>query len=109
MFHIVVEQMNKLVLFFSDDYEKNLKTTLVGLFQRMFPLNCSELPVAKVSISDWIQFIGAIAIVAGLILVMYELQQSRDMTGDGLLAQQFDVISDRYNTLMGENPSATLY
>lgn len=62
----------------------------------------------KFSVSDKIQIIGAAAIVLSLLLVLFEMQQSRQITGAQLMAQQFDGIADRYLALMGEDSAATL-
>lgn len=71
-------------------------------------LKGASMAQSKVSVEDKIQIIGLIAIVISLLLVLYELQQSRRIAGAELMAQQFDSIADRYLTVMGDNAAATM-
>lgn len=57
----------------------------------------------QMTVGDKVQIIGLVAIVISLLLVLFELQQSRRIAGAQLMAQQFDAITDRYLTVMGEN------
>ena len=63
---------------------------------------------SKVSVGDKIQIVGLVAIVVSLLLVLYELQQSREIAGAELMAQQFDAIADRYLSVMGDDAAKTL-
>ncbi len=62
----------------------------------------------QVSVGDKIQIIGLVAIVISVLLVLYELQQSRRIAGAELMAQQFDAIADRYLAVMGDNAAVTM-
>lgn len=64
--------------------------------------------MSRLSVSDWIQILGASAIAIGLLLVLYELQQGREIAGTQLISDRFTALSSHYDALMGENPSAVL-
>lgn len=63
---------------------------------------------SKISVGDKIQIVGLIAIVVSLLLVLYEMQQSREIAGAELMAQQFDAIADRYLAVMGDDSAKTI-
>ncbi|MEL6869145.1 MAG: hypothetical protein AAFO81_05035 [Pseudomonadota bacterium] len=63
---------------------------------------------SQITVGDKVQIIGLIAIVISLLLVLFELQQSRRIAGAQLMAQQFDAITDRYLAVMGENAASIM-
>ena len=59
-------------------------------------------------IANWIQVVTGVAVVAGLVLVIWELQQSRDLAYVQVAVDAYAIDSQEYATLLGENPSAVL-
>ena len=64
--------------------------------------------MTKLNLSDWIQIVGGFLILLGLILVLYELQQGRQIAGADLVSQQYDAISAHYDTMLGEASAEVL-
>ena len=56
----------------------------------------------------WIQTLTSIALIIGLALVVWELQQARDATTSELYSQGFQIISDSNNTILGEDAAQVL-
>jgi hypothetical protein len=57
---------------------------------------------------DWLQMVSNLAIIAGLIIVIYELNQSRNLAYGQILASSYATINTRMVTQMGENPQLAL-
>ncbi|MGI9323831.1 MAG: hypothetical protein ACR2PZ_01335 [Pseudomonadales bacterium] len=57
-------------------------------------------------LAKWIESLTAFAIVAGLIVVVWELRQNRALAEADLATQAYGQIQSRWQTLAGENPSA---
>lgn len=57
---------------------------------------------------SWIDYLTAFAIVAGLIVVVWELRQSRALAEADLATQAYGQIQNYWQTLAGENASAVL-
>ncbi|MBT8079137.1 MAG: hypothetical protein KJO31_11225 [Gammaproteobacteria bacterium] len=57
---------------------------------------------------NWIEFVTAFAIVAGLVVVVWELRQSRALAEADLATQAYGQIQNYWQTLAGENPSQVL-
>mgnify|MGYP001815225745 FL=1 len=58
--------------------------------------------------SNWFQIISNVAIIIGLGLVVYELNQSRQFVHGQMIDQITSRQTDRMLVMMGENPQATL-
>jgi hypothetical protein len=58
--------------------------------------------------SNWFQIISNVAIIVGLGLVVYELNQSKQFIHAQLSNEQMTRISDRQLTMMGEDPRDAL-
>jgi len=58
--------------------------------------------------SNWFQIISNVAIIVGLGLVIYELNQSKQFIHAQLSNEQMTRISDRQLTMMGEDPRDAL-
>jgi hypothetical protein len=58
---------------------------------------------------DWLQLISNAAIVAGLVVVIVELNQTRNLAFGQMMDGEFAMINDRYLAAMGESPEETLY
>ena len=56
----------------------------------------------------WIDYLTAFAIVAGLVMVAWELRQSRALAEADLATQAYGQIQNYWQTLAGENPTAVL-
>ena len=54
---------------------------------------------------SWIEYLTAFAIVAGLIVVVWELRQNRALAEADLATQAYGQIQSYWQTLAGENPS----
>lgn len=59
-------------------------------------------------VADWIQIMTAIAVIAGLGLVIYELRQTKELALADLLLQGYAFANDVDNTLIGENAAESL-
>ena len=59
-------------------------------------------------IADWVQIATGIALLAGLGLVIWELQQSRELHRTGLFSDAFSLYAQQRVPIMGENPSEVL-
>lgn len=57
----------------------------------------------KSTILDWIQVTAGIAILAGLVLVIFELKQSQELTKLQLISSGFEMRSNQRIAIMGEN------
>lgn len=57
---------------------------------------------------NWIDYLTAFAVVAGLIVVVWELRQSRTLAEADLATQAYSQIQTYWQTLAGENPSVVL-
>ncbi len=53
---------------------------------------------------DWLQIVSNIAIIAGLAIVVYELNQSRDLAFGEMINGEYSMINDRYLAAMGDAP-----
>ena len=60
------------------------------------------------TVTNWIQILTALAVLFGLGLVIYELQQTRNLAKADLMIQQFALGNDVDNTMLGENPMDSL-
>jgi len=58
--------------------------------------------------TSWIQIVTGFAVVVGLVLVIWELQQVRTLARAQLTSDFFALTSNKQVAMMGENPSATL-
>lgn len=56
----------------------------------------------------WIELFTAFAILAGLIVVVWELRQNRDLAEADLATQAYGQIQNHWQGLLGENPSAVV-
>ena len=56
-------------------------------------------------LNSWIEYLTAFAIVAGLIVVVWELRQNRALAEADLATQAYGQIQTYWQTLAGENPS----
>ena len=56
-------------------------------------------------IQNWIQLVTSIAVIVGLILVVYELQQARDLAQAQLTMDNYAIQASMLNTMKGESPS----
>ena len=54
---------------------------------------------------SWIEYLTAFAIVAGLVVVVWELRQNRALAEADLATQAYGQIQNYWQTLAGENPS----
>jgi len=52
---------------------------------------------------DWLQLISNAAIIVGLVVVIFELKQSRDIARTHLIKADYVAIQSRLYALMGEN------
>jgi hypothetical protein len=59
-------------------------------------------------LSNWFQIISNVAIIVGLGLVIYELNQSKQLAYASMVDQRTARMSARYLAMMGEDPRATL-
>lgn len=59
-------------------------------------------------INNWVQIVAAIAVLVGLVLVAYELEQSREIAEAQLLSDGFAAHAGRDHAMLGENPAQTL-
>jgi hypothetical protein len=59
-------------------------------------------------LSDWIQILTAIAVLAGMGLVIYELRQTKELALADLLLQGYAFANEVDNTLIGENAAESL-
>ncbi len=59
-------------------------------------------------ISNWIQIGSSLLIVVGIVLVIVELRQSKQLAQTALLSESWAVGIQRLNTEMGENPISTI-
>ncbi len=57
---------------------------------------------------DWLQISSNIAIVIGLFILVYELDQNHKQTSAQLINEDYVSIRDHLHTLMGENPAAAI-
>ncbi len=53
---------------------------------------------------DWLQIITNIGVVIGLVLLLYELNQSRDLTRAQVVDSVYGAVVSRNLALLGENP-----
>ena len=53
---------------------------------------------------DWIQLLTNVAVVIGLVLLIYELNQSRNLTRAQVVDQVYGAAVNRNLALMGESP-----
>ena len=59
-------------------------------------------------INDWVQSITAVAIVIGIVLVILELQQNRELAQSQLTSDGFGMISQARTSILGESPAEAL-
>jgi hypothetical protein len=59
-------------------------------------------------LSDWMDFLTGLAILGGLIVVVWELQQNRALAEAELATQAYGQIQNRWQTLAGENSAAAV-
>jgi hypothetical protein len=59
-------------------------------------------------LSNWFQIISNVAIIVGLGLVIYELNQSKQIAHVGNMDEMFSRITNRHLALVGEDPRTTL-
>ena len=59
-------------------------------------------------LTNWIQTLTTIAVLAGLGLVIYELRQAKALAMADLMMQQYALGNDVDNTMLGENPMESL-
>jgi hypothetical protein len=64
--------------------------------------------VNSTTIANWVQIITGIAVVIGLILLIWELQQSRDVASAQLTSDAMDQILQIDLSEAGENPNVAL-
>ena len=57
---------------------------------------------------DWPKLLSNIAIIIGLVLVIYELNQSRDLAMFQIQVDDFIAVQNFHNSLLGENPGAAI-
>ncbi len=57
-------------------------------------------------IFDWVQVITGLAVVIGLVLVVYELRQTRDMVHHDMVNAGIAMRSEQMTSFTGENPAA---
>lgn len=60
------------------------------------------------SLSNWIQALTAVAVLIGLALVVWELQQTRDLARAQLISDNHANLFAQHTSLMGENPAAII-
>jgi hypothetical protein len=58
--------------------------------------------------SYWISIVGNVALLVGLAAVVYELNQNQTHTLVQMLNDDYINVQNRFYTLMGENPAATI-
>jgi hypothetical protein len=56
----------------------------------------------RLSVSDWVQILSSIAIVGGLVLVFFELQQSREVAEAQIASDQFAMLSAHETAMFGD-------
>ena len=59
-------------------------------------------------LNTWVQTVTSVALIVGLALVIWELQQARDATLSELYSQGFQIISQTNNSILGEEPIRVL-
>ena len=59
-------------------------------------------------LNKWVQTATGLAIVVGLGLVIWELQQSREATSSQLSSDHYQIVGQHYAALFGENPADVL-
>ncbi len=57
---------------------------------------------------DWLQIFSNFAIIVGLVIVVYEINQSRQLAYGQMLTDTYASINDRFMTFMGDDPRASL-
>ncbi|MEM1433840.1 MAG: hypothetical protein AAGG11_07300 [Pseudomonadota bacterium] len=57
---------------------------------------------------DWLQVTTNVGVVIGLVLLIYELNQSRDLTRAQVVDSVYDAAVTRNLALLGENPEAAI-
>ncbi len=57
---------------------------------------------------DWLQIITNIGVVFGLLLLLYELNQSRDLTRAQVVDSMYETVVIRSLSLIGETPEAAI-
>lgn len=57
---------------------------------------------------DWLQIFSNVAILAGLVVVIYEINQSRDLAYGQILATSYATINERFVAQMGDSPQLAL-
>lgn len=58
---------------------------------------------------DWLQLVSNAAIIAGLVVVIVELNQTRNLAFGQMVDGEFAMTNDRYLAAMGESPEEALY
>jgi len=59
-------------------------------------------------VSDWLQIIASVAVVAGLALVVQQLRQTERHTGADLIGSAYFALVDREMAILGEEPASAL-
>lgn len=57
---------------------------------------------------NWAQLVTVLAVVIGLVLVVFELRQARALARTQIIADQYAQIIQHRNTVMGENPARSI-
>ena len=57
---------------------------------------------------DWLQIFSNVAIVVGLFILIYELNQSHKQARALLVNDDYVSVREHLHTLMGENPAAAI-
>lgn len=57
----------------------------------------------------WAQVIGNLAVVAGIVLIIYELKQNKELATAQLLLTNMGPVEERNIATMGENPQTALF
>lgn len=59
-------------------------------------------------LSHWVQIISGIAILIGLVLVLIELRQTKELTRASLASESHSIVMERSTSFQGENPMRVL-
>ncbi len=59
-------------------------------------------------VSDWMQIVVGVAVLVGIALVVWELNQGHDIAINESLSSDFSKAVSRYQSTLGEDPAATI-